>query len=165
MNKVALLGTITRDVEIKYTQSGTCIASFGVAYNEKRKDASGNYNDVSHFFDVTAFGKRAETVNQYFRKGSRILIDGSLDFQQWTDQSGQKRSKVSIKLNDFDFIDKRDNQSNNAQTNQGYQQPRQQPAQQYQAPHGQVPVYNEQVQNQQTQQPAQQSGYQQPQGR
>ncbi len=109
MNNIQLLATITRDVELKYTQSGSAIASFGVAYNEKRKQQDGSYGDVAHFFDVTAFGKRAETVNQWFRKGSKILINGSLDYQSWTTQDGQKRSKIGIKLNDFDFIDKNEN--------------------------------------------------------
>ena len=109
MNKVQILGNITKDIEIKYTQSGTAIAVFGIAYNDKRKDQSGNYVDVSMFFDVTAFGRTAENINQYFHKGSRILIDGSLDFQQW-EKDGQKRSKVGIKVNGFDFIDKKDTQ-------------------------------------------------------
>ena len=58
------------------------------------------------FFDVTAFGKTAENIQKFFSKGSRILIDGSLDFQQW-EKDGQKRSKVGIKVNGFDFIDKK----------------------------------------------------------
>ena len=147
MNNVQILGTITREPELKYTQSGTAILSFGIAYNEKYKKQDGSFEDKAHFFDVTAFGKRGETINQYFSKGARILIGGSLDFQSWNDQQGQKRSKVSIKLNDFDFIDKKDNQSNNTQTN--YQQPQQQQAQQYQAP-------QPQYQNQQGQQVTQQ---------
>jgi len=149
MNNVQILGTITREPELKFTQSGTAILSFGIAYNEKYKKQDGSYEDKAHFFDVTAFGKRGETISQYFNKGARILIGGSLDFQSWNDQQGQKRSKVSIKLNDFDFIDKKtDNQqSNNSQAN--YQQPQQQQAQQYQAP-------QPQYQNQQGQRVTQQ---------
>ena len=131
MNTVQILGTMTRDTEIRYSQSGTAIASFGIAYNEKRKDASGQYQDVTHFFDVTAFGRSAENINQYFKKGSRILIQGSLDFQSWTAQDGSKRSKVGIKLNQFDFIDRKDsnnqtksyqNEQNTPKHNQSYQQ-------------------------------------------
>jgi len=127
MNKVQILGTITRDIELRYTQSGTAIASLGIAYNEKRKQSDGSYKDYPHFFDVTAFSKKAETINQYFKKGSRILIDGSLSYESWTDQNGAKRSNVSIKLNDFDFIDKRENTT---QQN-SYQQSTQQPQMQY----------------------------------
>lgn len=126
MNKVAILGTITRDIELRYAPSGTAIASFSIAHNEKRKGADGQYVDKAHFFEVVAFGKQGEAINQYFRKGSRILIDGSLDFQQWQDQNGNKRSKVSIKLNGFDFIDKK---TDNTQPNQqSYSQPQQRPA-------------------------------------
>jgi len=144
MNNVQILGTITRDLELKYTASGTAILSFGIAYNEKYKKQDGSYEDKAHFFDVTAFGKRGETINKYFTKGARILISGSLDFQSWNDNNGQKRSKVSIKLNDFDFIDK--NQSNNGQAN--YNQP-QQP--QYQAPQQPQPRQQPQVEYQNAQ--------------
>ena len=69
MNKVHILGTMTKDCELKYTQSGTAVGSFGIAWNEKRKDASGNYTDVAHFFDVTAWGKTADNINKFFGKG------------------------------------------------------------------------------------------------
>ena len=154
MNNIQILGTITREPELRYTQSGTAILSFGIAYNEKYKKQDGSYEDKAHFFDVTAFGKRGETINQYFNKGSRILIGGSLDFQSWNDKQGQKRSKVSIKLNDFDFIDKKDNQSNNSQAN--YQQPQQQ-AQQYQHP----PIEYQNAQGQPVQQQQYQANQQQ----
>jgi|FLOH01.1.fsa_nt_gi single-strand DNA-binding protein len=133
MNNVQILGTITREVELKYTNSGVAIGSFGIAYNEKRKQQDGSYGDVAHFFDITAFGKTAENINSYFQKGSRILLNGSLDFQSWVDKDGQKRSKVGIKVNSFDFIDKRDN-SQQSQPQQSYQSaPQGQPQQR--APH------------------------------
>ena len=145
MNAVQILGTMTRDTEIRYSQSGTAIASFGIAYNEKRKDAIGQYQDVTHFFDVTAFGRSAENINQYFRKGSRILINGSLDFQSWTSQDGAKKSKVGIKLNQFDFIDRKD--SNNQ--SQPHQESPQTPAPNQ--GHSQAPQngYSQPTQNQQ----------------
>lgn len=137
MNNIQILGTITRDVELKYSQSGTAIASFGIAYNDKWKDQSGQVVEKAHFFDVTVIGKQSEIVNKFFHKGSRILIDGSLDFSQWVDKDGQKRSKVGIKLNRFTFVDKANNQDNQGSQNnqqQGYQQPQQGQAQQYQQP-------------------------------
>jgi len=143
MNSIQILGAITRDLELKYTQSGVAIGSFGLAYNEKRKQQDGSYGDVAHFFDCTAFGKTAENINSYFQKGSRILILGSLDFQSWNDADGKKRSKVGIKVGSFDFIDKRSDSSQQPQ--QGYQAPAQQPYQSY-AP-----------QQQQTYQPQQQA--------
>lgn len=135
MNNISILGTITREPELKYTQGGTAILSFGIAYNEKRKQQDGRYQDLAHFFEVTAFGKKAETVNQWFRKGSRILIQGSLDYQSW-EKDGQKKSKVGIKLNDFDFIDKRE--SNNEQANQAPQQDHRE----YRQPQRQMPGKN-----------------------
>ncbi len=124
MNKLQLLSTITKDIEMKYAQSGTAIASFSVAYNTKYKDQSGQYVEKAAFFDVTAFGKTAENLQKYFHKGSRILIDGELDYQSW-EKDGQKRSKVAIKLNSFDFIDRKsDTQPQTAQAPQ-YQQPAQ----------------------------------------
>ena len=127
MNNINILGTITREPELKYTAGGIAILSFGIAYNEKRKQQDGSYADTTHFFEVTSFGKKAEVVNQWFQKGSRILIQGSLDYQSW-EKDGQKKSKVGIKLNDFDFIDKRETnkeaypqQSNNKPNHTAYQ--------------------------------------------
>lgn len=96
-----ILGKMTKDCELKFLQNGTVICSFSIAYNERRGD-----KDVAMFFDVTAFGKIAENINKYFSKGSRILIGGSLDYQSW-EKDGQKRSKVGIKVNGFDFIDRK----------------------------------------------------------
>ena len=118
MNNIQILGNMVRDCELKYAQSGTAIGSFGIAVNKKVKNQSGGYDDKAMFFDVTAFGKTAENINKYFGKGSRILISGELDFQQW-EKDGQKRSKVGIVCQQFDFIDKKDSQS----TQDGYSQP------------------------------------------
>ena len=98
---------MTKDCELKYAQSGTAIGSFGIAVNKKIKNQSGGYDDKAMFFDVTAFGKTAENINKYFGKGSRILSSGELEFQQW-EKDGQKRSKVGIVCQQFDFIDKKD---------------------------------------------------------
>lgn len=133
MNNVQILGTITRDIELRYTQTGSAIANFGIAYNDKWKDAQGQMQEKAHFFDVSVFGKQAETINQYFTKGSRILIDGSLDFQSW-EKDGNKHSKVSIKMNSFSFIDRKSNNQVNQQQQYNTQQPQQyqQQPQQYQ---------------------------------
>ena len=140
MNNLQILGTITRDIELKYSQSGSAIANFGIAYNDTWKDVNGEKKEKAHFFEVSVFGKQAETINQYFHKGSRILIDGSLDFQSW-EKDGQKNSKVGIKLNRFTFVDRKSNDASDGnnqgyqpqQQQQGYQQPQQQqPQQQYQ---------------------------------
>jgi len=106
MNNVQILGTITREPELRYSQSGSAVLNFGIAYNDKWKGQDGQVQEKAHFFEVSVFGKQAETVNTYFHKGSRILINGSLDFQSW-EKEGQKHSKVGIKLNGFTFIDRK----------------------------------------------------------
>ncbi len=169
MNNVNIIGNITRDIELINTQAGMAIAKFGIAVNKKVKNQQGGYDDKAHFFDITAFAKTAENINQYFRKGSKIGISGELNFEQWEDQQGQKRSKVSIICNQFDFIDKKDDQQQapqqqqqQNQQNPTYGQPQQQ---QQQAPQQQQMNYGGQQQQQQYQQPNQQQQNQQQSGR
>jgi len=108
MNSINIVGTMTRDCEIKYTPSGVAIGTFGIAYNEKIKQ-NGEYKDKVNFFEVVCFGKTAENVNNFFKKGSQIGISGSLNFEQWEDNNGQKKSKVNIKMQSFTFIGKKEN--------------------------------------------------------
>lgn len=108
MNSVNILGTLVRDVELKYSQSGTAIGNFSIAVKD------GYNKDKTHFFDVVAFGKQAETINTYFNKGSRILINGELNQETW-EKDGQKKSKVTIKLNGFTFVDKKSESNNQPQ--------------------------------------------------
>jgi single-strand DNA-binding protein len=104
MNITILKGNLTRDPEVRYLQTGTAVATFGVAVNRKWKDDQGNQKEEVSFFDVEAWGKTAETVAQWFHKGSPILITGRLKQETWDDkQTGQKRSKVKIVLSQFDF--------------------------------------------------------------
>ena len=157
MNKTIILGTITKDIELKYTQSGTAIANFSIAYNKKWTDKHTNERkEKASFFDVQVFGKQAETVNQYFHKGSRILVEGELEQQTWQAQDGTNRSKIVINLNGFDFIDKSNNSGANQAPQQGsygqYQQPQQQNYQTNQ-PQQYQPTGNTQPPPQQYQQP------------
>ena len=120
MNQVQLLGTMARDVEIRYSQSGAAIGNFSVAYNEKWTDSSGQKQEKAHFVDCTAFGKTAENIQKYFNKGSRILIRGSLDYQSW-EKEGKKRSKLGVKVIGFDFIDRKGDQNGNHGGQNSYQ--------------------------------------------
>ena len=110
MNKVILMGTLTRDPEIKYTPKGTAIGGFSFAYNRKWKTEGGEAHEKVSYFDCEAWGRTAEVIGEYFKKGSKILITGELDLDTWDDkQTGQKRSKVKIRVVEFDFVDsKRD---------------------------------------------------------
>jgi len=142
MNKVQILGTMTKDCELRYTQGGTAIGNFGIAWNEKIKDqATGQYNDKAHFFDVTAWGKTAENINKFFKKGSRILLDGQLEFSQW-EKDGQKRSKVGVKVREFHFIDRKsDNQAQAPrQPQSNYSAPQQPQGSQNQQAHSSTPI-------------------------
>jgi len=125
MNNVQIIGTMTKDCEIKYLPSGSAIGGFGIAYNERYKKQDGTPVEKAHFFDVTVIGKKAETLSNYFKKGSRIGITGSLDFQSWKDQQDNNRSKVCIKLNDFTFIDKKSDNQSNYNENRGNGAPQQ----------------------------------------
>ena len=104
MNVVIVKGHTTRDVELRYLPNGTAIGSFGIAVNRKWKSESGEQKEEVSFFDVDAWGKTAETIAQWFRKGSPILITGRLKQETWEDkQNGQKRSKVTLVLDRFEF--------------------------------------------------------------
>ena len=94
-NKVILLGNLTRDVEVRYTPSGTAVSEVGLAVNDRRKDAAGNWVDETTFVDVTLWGRQAEVAGEYLGKGSPVLIEGRLKLSQW-EKDGQKRSKLSV---------------------------------------------------------------------
>ena len=106
-NKVVLVGNLTRDPELRYTPKGTAIAKLGLAVNRSWRDsASGELKEEVTFIDVDAFGKQAETLGQYMKKGSPILIEGRLKLDSWEDkQTNQKRSKLGVVLEGFQFLD------------------------------------------------------------
>ncbi len=114
-NKIILIGNLTRDVELKYTPSGTAIANFGIATNRTYKDASGQQEQEVMFIDVKVFGRSAEIANQYLHKGSKVLIEGRLALEQWVDRNGQKRSKHVVVAEKVQFMDTK---SSNGEANQ-----------------------------------------------
>lgn len=106
-NKVILAGNLTRDPELRYTPSGTAIAKFGLAVNRKWKDSQTNeMKEEVTFVDIDAFGRQAETIGQYLKKGRPILIEGRLRLDQWDDKATQqKRSRLGVVLESFTFLD------------------------------------------------------------
>lgn len=106
-NKVILAGNLTRDPELRYTPSGTAIAKFGLAVNRKWKDTQTNeMKEEVTFVDIDAFGRQAETIGQYLKKGRPILLEGRLKLDQWEDkQTQQKRSRLGVVLESFQFLD------------------------------------------------------------
>jgi single-strand DNA-binding protein len=105
LNKVTLAGRITRDIELRYLPSGMAVAAFGLAINRKWKNQQGEQQEEVTFVDLDAFGKPAEVMNQFLRKGSGIFIEGRLQLDQWTDKDGGKRSKMKVVVESFQFID------------------------------------------------------------
>ena len=105
-NKVILMGNLTRDPELRYTPKGTAIARLGLACNRKWKSETGEMKEEVTFVDVDAFGKTAETIAQYLKKGRPILIEGRLRYETWDDkQTKQKKSKLGVVLENFQFLD------------------------------------------------------------
>ena len=105
-NKVILAGNITRDPELRYTPKGTAVAKIGMAINRTWKDESGQQKEEVTFVDVDAFGRQAEVISQYLKKGRPILVEGRLKLDQWDDkQTNQKRSRLGVILESFQFLD------------------------------------------------------------
>lgn len=104
-NKVIIVGNLTRDPELRYTPKGTAVAKLGMAINRQWKDDSGEKKEEVTFIDVDAFGKQAETIGQYCKKGKPLLIEGRLKLETWEDkQTNQKRSKLGVVLESFQFL-------------------------------------------------------------
>jgi single-strand DNA-binding protein len=111
LNKVFLIGNLTRDPEVRVFANGGKVAKFGFAVNNRRKNQqTGQWENEPVFLEVEAFnrgdfGKKADLVEQYLQKGRQIFIEGHLRFDQWTSQDGQKRSQLKIVLDDLQFLD------------------------------------------------------------
>lgn len=119
-NKVILIGNLTRDVELRYLPSGSAVAKMGLATN-RQYTQNGEKKDETCFIDITLFGRSGEVANQYLRKGSKVLIEGRLVLEQWTDQQGQKRSKHSVVGESMKMLDSRQ-QSGDQEYGGGYNQ-------------------------------------------
>ena len=107
INRVTLVGRLTRDPELRHLPSGQPVLQLGVAVNGRQKDAVGNWTDKPNFFDVKVFGNQAESLANHLSKGRRIGIDGRLDWSSWEAQDGSKRSKVEVVAFQVQFLDAR----------------------------------------------------------
>ena len=118
-NKVVLVGNLTRDIELRYTTSGSAIGNCGIAVTRKFT-TNGEKREETCFIDISFFGKQAEIANQYLNKGSKVLIEGRLKFDQWTDNNGQNRSKHTISVENMEMLGGgQQNQGGYSQNNQG----------------------------------------------
>jgi single-strand DNA-binding protein len=103
-NKVMLLGNLTRDPELRYLPSQTAVVEFGLAINRKYKGQDGSMKDETCFVDCQAFGKPAETLNKYCKKGNPLFVEGRLKYDSWTKQDGSKASKLRVNVENFQFL-------------------------------------------------------------
>lgn len=111
LNKVMLMGNLTRDPELRYTPNNIAVVGLGVAVNRRWRNQQGEQQDETTFVDCDAFGRTAEVINQYLKKGRPIFIEGRLKLDQWEDRDGNKRSKLKVVVDRFEFVDSRSDES------------------------------------------------------
>jgi single-strand DNA-binding protein len=105
LNRVLLIGNLTRDPEVRMMSSGRPVCNFGLAMNRSYKDSEGNRKEETTFVDVECFGPRAEAVARFFSKGRPIFVEGRLKLDQWESKEGEKRSALRVVLDNFEFVD------------------------------------------------------------
>jgi len=112
INRVVLTGNLTRDAELRNTNSGTSVCSLRIATKSPRKHASGNWIEKPNYFDVTVWGAQGENCAQYLSKGRPVAIDGRLNWREWEDQQGNKRQSVDIIADSVQFLGSREGGEN-----------------------------------------------------
>lgn len=104
INRVLISGNLTRDPDLRSTATGMPVLGFGVAVNDRRKNAqTGEWEDCPNFIDCTMFGARAQSLSNYLSKGAKVAIEGKLRWSQW-ERDGQKRSKIEVVVEEIEFI-------------------------------------------------------------
>ena len=128
VNRVVLIGRLTKDAELRTTSSGTSVLGMRLAFNTRRPNAStGEWEDQPNYIDVTMFGKRADAIAQYMSKGTQIGVDGKLRWREWETNSGEKRSAIEVIADDIEFVGSRDGGSSGSIGGGGGSQPAQAP--------------------------------------
>jgi single-strand DNA-binding protein len=108
INRVVMTGNLTRDPELRSTNSGTPVCGMRIACNTRRKDGSGNWVDKPNYFDVTVWGAQGENCSQYLSKGRPVAIDGRLEWREFTDKEGNNRQAIEIVADSVQFLGSRD---------------------------------------------------------
>jgi len=103
-NKITLVGNLGKDPDFRYTPQGNPVCTMSLATNERRKDKSGEFQDVTTWFRVTLWGKQAETAQKFLTKGSPIYIEGRLRIEEWTDRDGKNRFTLEVQATDMQFL-------------------------------------------------------------
>ena len=123
------MGNLTRDPEVRQTQSGTALVKAGLAVNERRPDGQGGWKEQAHFFDITIFGTRGEAFARFNKRGACVLVEGRLNFSSWDDkESGQKRSKVDVVVDNWSFTGNKNDNAGGRDSAPSQQDPQQSPA-------------------------------------
>jgi single-strand DNA-binding protein len=104
INRVVLVGNLTRDPELRHTPSGTPVCGLRIAVNTRRKDETGQWTDKPNYFDVTVWGQQGENCAQYLSKGRPVAIDGRLEWREWEAQDGTKRQAVEVVADTVQFL-------------------------------------------------------------
>lgn len=158
INRVAISGNLTRDPEVRVTQSGSSILTFGMAVNDRRRNGqTGEWEDYANFVDCVLFGSRAEWLARDLHKGKKVFVEGRLSYSSW-ERDGQRRSKLEVVINDIDYDRPPRQQGGYSQNQGGYGQPAQQGYEQQGRPQQPQQQPSAQYANQGYAQPAQQ-GY------
>ena len=108
INRVVLVGNLTKDPELRHTPSGTAVCKLRIAVNTRQKDPQGNWGDKPNYFDVTVWGNQGESCAQYLSKGRPVGVDGRLDWREWDAQDGTKRQAVEVIADTVQFLGSRD---------------------------------------------------------
>lgn len=103
-NKIILVGNLGRDPELRYTPQGVAVTDFSMATNERKKDKSGEYQDVPTWFRVTLWRNQAENASKYLKKGSPVYIEGRLTMEEWTDRDGNTRQTLAVQATEMHFL-------------------------------------------------------------
>lgn len=103
-NKIILVGNLGKDPELRYTPQGTAVCSFSMATNEKRRDKSGEFQNIATWFRVTLWGNQAETASKYLAKGRQVYIEGRLRLEEYTDREGNNRQALEVNASDMQFL-------------------------------------------------------------
>ncbi|MEO5657570.1 MAG: single-stranded DNA-binding protein [Nitrospiria bacterium] len=129
-NKVILMGNLTKDPEIRYTPSGTAVASFSLAVNRRYKQGEELKDEVC-YVDIVVFGKQAENCGQYLNKGNGVIVDGRLQQRRWETDDGQKRSKHEVVAQSINFLPKRPDQAGGGPSSAAKGQPADAPTEEF----------------------------------
>jgi single-strand DNA-binding protein len=106
-NKMTIIGNLGRDPELRYTPQGDAVCDFSVAVNDRKRDKAGEWQDVTTWFKVTLWGKKAESASKYLTKGRKAYVEGRLQLEEWTDRDGNTRHTLTIQGSEVQFLDGR----------------------------------------------------------